>query len=160
MFKIRQVCKKDNLNLSNVIRKVLTEIGVPKKGTAYSDPELDFMFETYNKERSIYYVVENNGKICGGAGIAHLNQADYNICELQKMYSLPRIRGQGLGQKLLNRCLESVQKFRFECCSIETIESLQNPVILYKCSGFFPIGGPIENTSHHNCGFSILKKLQ
>ena len=31
MFKIRQVCKKDNLNLSNVIRKVLTEIGVPKK---------------------------------------------------------------------------------------------------------------------------------
>ena len=31
MFKIRQVCKNDNLNLSNVIREVLTEIGVPKK---------------------------------------------------------------------------------------------------------------------------------
>ena len=42
MVKIRQVCKKDNLNLSNVIREVLTEIGVPKKGTAYSVPELDF----------------------------------------------------------------------------------------------------------------------
>ena len=68
MFKIRQVCKNDNLNLSSVIREVLIEIGVPKKGTAYSDPQLDFMFQAYNKKRSIYYVVENNGKIYGGAG--------------------------------------------------------------------------------------------
>ena len=63
MLKIRQICKNDNLNLGNVIREVLIEIGVPKKGTAFSDPELDFMFETYDKKRSIYYVVENDGKI-------------------------------------------------------------------------------------------------
>ena len=101
MFKIRRICKNDNLNLSNVIRKVLIEIGVPKKGTAYSDPELDFMFETYDKKRSIYYVLENNGKIYGGAGNAHLNEADYSICELQKMYFLPSIRGKGLGNKMI-----------------------------------------------------------
>ncbi len=97
MFTIRQICKKDNLSLSEVIRKVLIEIGVPKRGTAFSDLEVDFMFEAYNKKRSIYYVVENDGKIYGGAGISHLNEADYNICELQKMYFLPSIRGKGLG---------------------------------------------------------------
>ena len=37
MLKIRQICKNDNLNLGNVIREVLIEIGVPKKGTAFSD---------------------------------------------------------------------------------------------------------------------------
>ena len=91
MLKIRQICKNDNLNLGNVIREVLIEIGVPKKGTAFSDPELDFMFETYDKKRSIYYVVENKGKVYGGAGISHLNEADYDICELQKMYFLPQL---------------------------------------------------------------------
>ena len=105
MFKIRQICKNDNLNLGNVIREVLIEIGVPKKGTAFSDPELDFMFETYDKKRSIYYVVENDGKIYGGAGISHLNEADYNICELQKMYFLPSIRGKGLGNQMIEKCL-------------------------------------------------------
>ena len=73
MFKIRQICKNDNLNLGNVIREVLIKIGVPKKGTAFSDPELDFMFETYDKKRSVYYVVVNKGKVYGGAGISHLN---------------------------------------------------------------------------------------
>ena len=81
MFNIRQIRKKDNLNLSKLIREVLIEIGVPKKGTAYSDPELNFMFEAYDNKRSIYYVVENKGKIYGGAGISHLNEADYNIVE-------------------------------------------------------------------------------
>ena len=81
MFIIREITKDDNLNLSDVIREVLIEIGVPKKGTAYSDPELDYMFQAYNKNRSTYYVVENNGKIYGGARITHLNVADHNICE-------------------------------------------------------------------------------
>ena len=48
MFTIQQIAKTDNLGMSNVIRQVLIEIGVPKIGTAYSDPELDFMFETYD----------------------------------------------------------------------------------------------------------------
>ena len=63
------------------------------------------MFENYNKKRSTYYVVENNGKIYGGAGISHLNEANYNICELQKMYFLPSIRGKGLGDQMIEKCL-------------------------------------------------------
>ena len=69
-MKISKFVKTDNLNIGNIIREVLIEIGVPKKGTAFSDPELDFMFENYDKKRSIYYVVENNGKIYGGWNIS------------------------------------------------------------------------------------------
>ena len=32
MITIRQILKSDNLNISKVIRQVLIEIGVPKKG--------------------------------------------------------------------------------------------------------------------------------
>ena len=160
MFKIRQVCKKDNLNLSNVIREVLTEIGVPKKGTAYSDPELDFMFETYNKKRSIYYVVENNGKICGGAGIAHLNQADYDICELQKMYFLPSIRGLGLGDEMIEKCLDFALYNKFKYCYIETLPYMKAAQKLYLKKGFYYINGPIGNTGHTSCNVWLIKKLK
>jgi putative acetyltransferase len=52
---------------------------------------MDLMFEEYNKPKSVYYVVENNGKVVGSAGVALENAA--TICELQKMYFLPETRG-------------------------------------------------------------------
>ena len=160
MFKIRQVCKNDNLNLSIVIRKVLIEIGVPKKGTAFSDLEVDFMFEAYNKKRSIYYVVENDGKIYGGAGISHLNEADYNICELQKMYFLPSIRGKGLGNQMIEKCLDFALDNKFKYCYIETLPYMKAAQKLYLKKGFSYIEGPIGNTGHTSCNVWLLKKLK
>jgi putative acetyltransferase len=49
---------------------VFDELNIPKVGTAYADPYLDLMFEEYNKPKSVYYVVENNGKVVGSAGVA------------------------------------------------------------------------------------------
>lgn len=159
-FLTRKIKKQYNPQIESINRLVFFELNIPLQGTAFENPETSKIYEAYSGPRSIYYVLERQGEILGGVGIRPLKSFDDSVCKLQKIYSLPKIRGRGFGQKLLNRCLESVQKFRFECCSIETIESLQNPVILYKCSGFFPIGAPVENTSHHNCGLSILKKLQ
>lgn len=160
MFIIRQICKKDNLSLSEVIRKVLIEIGVPKKGTAFSDLEVDFMFEAYNKKRSIYYVVENDGKIYGGAGISHLNEADYNICELQKMYFLPSIRGKGLGNQMIEKCLDFALDNKFKYCYIETLPYMKAAQKLYLKKGFSYIEGPIGNTGHTSCNVWLLKKLK
>ena len=160
MFIIRQICKKDNLSLSEVIRKVLIEIGVPKKGTAFSDLEVDFMFEAYNKKRSIYYVVENDGKIYGGAGISHLNEADYNICELQKMYFLPSIRGKGLGNQMIEKCLDFALNNKFKYCYIETLPYMKAAQKLYLKKGFSYIEGPIGNTGHTSCNVWLLKKLK
>ncbi len=60
-------CSKDNAALAVALRKVLIEMGVPKTGTAYEDKELDAMFEAYQSPRSIYYVVENQAQLFGGA---------------------------------------------------------------------------------------------
>ena len=160
MFNIRQISKNDNLNLSKLIREVLIEIGVPKKGTAYSDPELNFMFEAYDNKRSIYYVVENNGKIYGGAGISHLNEADYNICELQKMYFLPSIRGKGLGDMMIEKCLSFALDNKFEYCYIETLPYMKAAQKLYLKKGFSYIKGPMGNTGHTSCNVWLIKKLK
>ena len=159
-MKIRQIKKTDNLNIGNIIREVLIEIGVPKKGTAFSDPELDYMFENYDKKRSIYYVVENNGKIYGGAGISHLNEADRDICELQKMYFLPSIRGKGLGYQMIERCLAFALDNKFKYCYIETLPYMKAAQKLYLKKGFYYIDGPIGNTGHSSCSVWLIKKLK
>lgn len=83
-IKIREIQSQDNQQIAEVIRTVFIVDNYPKTGTAFADTQLDFMFETYNKPNSIYYVVENDGKIIGGAGISKLDNTDENICELQK----------------------------------------------------------------------------
>ena len=49
---IREVKKTDNFELAALLRKILIEMGVPKKGTAFEDPEIDCIYETYNSPRS------------------------------------------------------------------------------------------------------------
>ena len=69
---IREITKADNADVARVIRSVFEELNIPKVGTAYEDEALDFMYETYIKEQSCYFLVEANGEILGGAGIAPL----------------------------------------------------------------------------------------
>ena len=117
------------------------------------------MFETYDKKRSIYYVVENDGKIYGGAGISHLNEADYDICELQKMYFLSVIRGKGLGDQIIEKCLSFALDNKFKYCYIETLPYMKAAQALPQ-EGFNYIDGPIGNTGHTSCNVWLIKKLK
>ena len=110
-MKIREVIRSDNPHLAIVIRRVLKEMKVPLKGTAYADRELDNMYQAYSIPRSIYFVVEFNGQILGGAGIMPLNKGAKNICELQKMYLDPKARGKGVGRKLVDKLIDNASKW-------------------------------------------------
>lgn len=156
---IREIQKTDNVAIAQVIRDVLIEHHVPKVGTAYADPSLDFMFENYSAEKSAYFVVENNGKIIGGAGIAPLENGPKEICELQKMYFLSEARGLGLGAKLMEVCLQKAGEFEFENCYLETMPYMTNAQNLYKKSGFEYLEKPLGNTGHSACPVWMLKKL-
>lgn len=156
---IRAIKKEDNPSLAKVIRKVLLDLGVPKVGTAYADKALDCMFETYQGDRRVYFVVEENGTIVGGAGIAALESYDGNICELQKMYFLETARGRGLGELMIRHCLDAAVSFSFESCYIETMTYMTAAQNLYKKSGFQYLEGPLGDTGHFSCPVQMLKKL-
>ena len=142
-----------------MIRKVLVDLGVSKVGTAYADKALDCMVETYQGDRRVYFVVEENGTIIGGAGIAALENYDGNICELQKMYFLETARGRGLGKIMMRHCLEAAVSFSFESCYIETMTYMTAAQNLYKKSGFQYLDGPLGDTGHFSCPVQMLKKL-
>ncbi len=157
---IRPICKEDNIQIAEVIRSVLIDFGVPKVGTAYADTALDCMFETYQKENSAYFVVEENGKVIGGGGIAQLDQYDGPVCELQKMYFLPVARGRGLGTQMIDTCLKSASDFGYEKCYLETMSYMEAAQKLYKKYGFQTLDGPMGDTGHYACGVHMVKQLQ
>ena len=156
---IREIQKKDNPEIAAIVRNVLMEMGAPKVGTAYADPQLNTMFETYNNAKSVYFVIENEGKIIGGAGISQLENSDSNVCELQKMYFLPEARGMGLGTQLMGKCLQSAKDYGFSKCYLETMPYMEAAQKLYKKVGFDYLCAPMGNTGHTSCPVWMLKNL-
>lgn len=158
-FIIREIQQKDNAALAKIVRSVILEMGAPTIGTAYEDNATDQLFETYQKEKAIYFVLEHNQKVVGGAGIAQLDNFDGNVCELQKMYFLPEARGRGLGSKMIIVCLEKAKEFGFESCYLETLPYMKDAVKLYKKNGFKNLDKPMGNTCHYSCDVWMIKNL-
>lgn len=158
-FFIRPITESDNAAVAAVIRHVLTEHDVPKVGTAYADPQLDYMFQAYNQPRSAYFVVESADKIIGGAGISQLEQEGESVCELQKMYFMPEARGRGIGKEMMTKCLAAAQSFGYEKCYLETMPYMEAAQALYRKSGFSYICAPMGNTGHSACPVWMIKDL-
>ncbi|WP_347375112.1 GNAT family N-acetyltransferase [Aequorivita sp. Q41] len=156
---IRLIEKKDNPQIAKVIRSVLEDFNVPKIGTAYADAALDCMFETYNKSSSAYFIVEENDRIIGGAGVAKLDNYNGNVCELQKMYFLAEARGKGIGAQMIGHCLAKAREFGFEKIYLETMEYMTHAQKLYKQSGFEYIECALGDTGHYSCPVHMLKTL-
>ena len=156
---IREIQKEDNQQLASVIREVFISENYPKTGTAFADVQLDFLFETYNNPRSIYYVIEDEGKIYGGAGMQQLENSKENICELQKMYFLQEARNKGLGFQLIQKCIQKAIEFEYEKCYLETLPSMIAAQNLYKKVGFVNLNSPLGNTLHTTCSVWMIKSL-
>ena len=159
MLSIRVLREEDNPIIASVIRSVLVELGVPKVGTAYADPELDALTSAYQGERSRYFVVEQEGRVIGGAGIAPLAGESPEICELQKMYFLPAARGLGVGEKMIHQCLDFAREEDFQLCYLETLPYMKDAQKLNRKVGFDYIDGPMGNTGHTSCNVWLTKSL-
>jgi putative acetyltransferase len=162
---IREIQQKDNDSIAKVIRDIFHELEAPKVGTAYADPILDTLYEVYQEPRSVYYVVELEGKVVGGCGVAPLEMLNpvqhdiISVCELQKMYFAPEIRGTGFAEKIIEKCLEFGRNQDFELCYLETLSFMTAAQKLYKRMGFEHIDGPMGNTGHNSCEVWMTKKL-
>ena len=156
---LRNIKNKDNAELAILLRSVLIEMGVPKTGTAYEDPELDAMYQAYERVKSAYFVIESEGVLLGGAGVSPLRDGSPEICELQKMYFSPLARGKGWGDLMIQHCLTFAQAQQFKKCYIETMPNMQAAQKLYQKKGFEYIEGPLGNTGHNNCSVWMLKNL-
>jgi len=156
---IRPITPGDDAVIAAVIREVMPEFGAGGAGFAINDPEVDWMHRAYSTPRSAYFVVELDGAVIGGGGVAQLQGGDADTCELRKMYVLPAGRGLGAGAALMARCLEAARGFGYRRCYLETLHGMDAAMKLYERSGFRRIDAPMGDTGHGGCNTFYLREL-
>jgi len=153
---IREIEKKDNPYVEQIIRTCLVEFGGDREGTAWCDPDLGRFSEIYNKKGHKYWVVEDeNGKIVGGAGIGALTS---DVCELQKMYCLKEARGTGVAHELMKLCLAYARMY-YKKCYLETFSNMLAANKFYCKHDFIRLDKPYMATEHFSCDVWYIKEL-
>ncbi|WP_291583878.1 GNAT family N-acetyltransferase [Clostridium sp. UBA6640] len=155
---IRKIQKEDNRRIEEVIRTCLIEFGGNREGLAWADPELSYLSEVYKDDNCEYWVVEDNGEIIGGCGIAPMKNLE-GICELQKMYLLKEGRGTGVANNLMKIALEFASKY-YDKCYLETLTNMGAANKFYKKHGFKSLDKPIVETEHFSCDAWYIKDLK
>ncbi len=158
-FVIRAIEPRDDAPVASIIRSVMPEFGADGPGFAIHDAEVDAMHASYSRPRSAYFVIELEGRVLGGGGVAPLIGGDADTCELRKMYFLPELRGRGAGHALMRRCLDAARGRGFRRCYIETLTGMGVAQALYAKSGFVPLPGPLGTTGHHGCNRFFIREL-
>jgi len=148
---IRPVRPGDEAAVARIIRAVMPEFGADGPGFALHDPEVDHMYEAYQRPGAAYFVLEADGEVVGGGGIAPLDGGDAGTCELRKMYFLPRARGRGWGARLLTLCLAEARALGYARCYLETCTGMDAAIRLYGKMGFHPICSALGATGHGGC---------
>ena len=158
-FTIRPIQARDDAAIAAIIRTVMPEFGATGCGFAINDPEVDWMHRAYSRPRCAYFVVEREGRVVGGGGVAPLDGGDEDVCELRKMYFLPEARGIGAGAAMMDRCLAAAREIGFRRCYLETRTGMDAAMRLYERSGFRRIPGAMGATGHGGCNTFYLLDL-
>ncbi|MCS2169389.1 GNAT family N-acetyltransferase [Scandinavium sp. TWS1a] len=157
---LRALTPDDNPAIARVIRQVSAEYGLTAdKGYTVADPNLDELYQLYSQPGHAYWVIEQDGKVVGGGGVAPLTCSEPDICELQKMYFLPEARGKGFAKKLALQAMDHAREHGFTRCYLETTAFLKEAIMLYEHLGFEHIDGPLGCTGHVDCEVRMLKTL-
>ena len=158
-LQLRPIRAEDDPAVAAIIRTVMPEFGATGDGFAINDPEVDWMSRAYAAPRSAYFVIERDGTVQGGGGVAPLQGGDSETCELRKMYFLPTLRGLGAGRMMMDRCLAAARDFGYTRCYLETLCGMSAARRLYERSGFRPIDGALGATGHGGCDTFYLREL-
>jgi putative acetyltransferase len=151
---IRPICPADDPVVADIIRTVMTEHGAVGAGFAIVDPEVSSMSAAYAAARdppARYFVVDEDGRVIGGAGFAPLAGGDPGVCELRKMYLRPSVRGAGLGRRLLAHVLADARAAGYTTCYLETMATMHRARALYESVGFERLCRAQGHTGHYGC---------
>ena len=145
--------------IAKVIREVLTEHGVNKPGTVFTDPTTDDLYSLFDRKDAQYFIVLKNDEIVGGCGVYPTQGLEKGCAELVKLYISKEVRGQGLGKKLMELCAVEARKLGYSSLYLETLPELSKAVQLYENLGYKRLLEPLGESGHFACNLWMLKVL-
>ena len=81
----------------------------------------------------------------GYAGCVALRPLQDDICEMKRLFVLPRFQGQGVGKALANAVIEEARRKSYARMRLDTIESMKAAQGLYISLGFKEIDAYCHN---------------
>ncbi|WOE30505.1 MULTISPECIES: bifunctional helix-turn-helix transcriptional regulator/GNAT family N-acetyltransferase [unclassified Acinetobacter] len=160
-IQIRPIQAQDNLAIAEVIRQSFRDHQIDHlEGVSLNDPGLECLSEIYAIPRAGYWVIEVQGQVKGGVGLAPLQGASSAYVELQKLYIDRDITGLGIGRRLIQFALDQASAWGYHYCYLETLHELSAALGLYQAYGFKLLDQRIGNTGHNSCGICMLKDLK
>ncbi|WP_090582079.1 GNAT family N-acetyltransferase [Paenibacillus sp. OV219] len=154
---IRELQTEDNAAIERIIRECLIEFGGNRAGLAWEDASLGRLAEFYEPEGHAYWVIEQDGEVVGGCGIAPFAESS-EVCELQKMYLLPHARGTGVAASLLDTALVFARQ-HYKQCYLETLSNMAAANRFYVKHGFEQLDAPLAGSEHFACDAWYIKSL-
>ncbi|HEX8368647.1 MAG TPA: GNAT family N-acetyltransferase [Pyrinomonadaceae bacterium] len=132
---IRAAVNKDCAKVQNLVFGILGEYGLTIE-TGGTDADLADLEANYTNRGGVFEIIEDaSGKLLGTIGLYPL---DAETIELRKMYFDRRLRGRGVGKKMLERMIETAKARGFKRIYLETASILKEAVGLYEKYGFQP----------------------
>ena len=78
-------------------------------------------------------------------GIVAYGPLERRICEMKRLYVLPRLRGTGLGRLLVEELVRDARSHGYRRMVLDTLPSMRSAQAVYSAMGFRPIPAYYDN---------------
>ena len=78
----------------------------------------------------------SQGEPIGCVALRALGPAGSRCCEMKRLYTLPRVRGVGVGKALVLAILDVARYLQYDEIKLDTLPSMKSAIGLYKKLGF------------------------
>lgn len=76
------------------------------------------------------------GEPIGCVALRALESSDSTCCEMKRLYTLPTVRGLGVGKALVTAILDIACNLKYEEIKLDTLPGMEAAIGLYKKAGF------------------------
>lgn len=141
---IETITAQDEAEVQGLIRRNLSGYDEAGSVLASTFRRLKSLLAVYQGEGGRYVVLKNvreNGKIIGGAGIGSLHGLSprEGLGEVRDLVLEKEYRGQGLGGRLLKRCVDEAKALGYKRLYLETTPEMEKAQKLFLRFGFRPV---------------------
>jgi len=129
---IRKFQEKDAPSVKELVNSILFK-EFPLSSKAYQIDDLDSIAKAYNGSRDVFYVIEEDNKIVGTAGI---KEDTKQAALLRRVYVHPNYRGKGFGSLLMNSAIDFCKKNGYRQVIFRSTSQMQEAISLCLRKGF------------------------
>jgi putative acetyltransferase len=139
---VRPVRATDVAQVVSLVRETLAEFGLTFGEGATTDAPLLELPASYEDAGGAFWVAAGeDGEIVGTCGAMPVRPG---VFELRKMYLRPKVRGKGIGQRLLEECVEWARARGGTRLVLDTTEAMTRAIAFYERNGFVRDDGEVR----------------